>query len=115
MSFQALYRKYRPQRFGELVGQDHITTALRNAVRDDPDRVTQALEDPAFVAWFSDARPHDELKRFPPGYPQDHPLARPQLFHQALFNESHEDVLIDRRVKGAGSQNSPVVHGRNGA
>src|SRR6478609_7844654 len=35
MSFQALYRKYRPQRFGELVGQDHITTALRNAVRDD--------------------------------------------------------------------------------
>ena len=34
MSFQALYRKYRPQRFGELVGQDHITVALRNAVRD---------------------------------------------------------------------------------
>ena len=34
MSFQALYRKYRPQRFGELVGQEHITTALRNAVRD---------------------------------------------------------------------------------
>ena len=35
MSFQALYRKYRPQRFGELVGQEHITIALRNAVRDD--------------------------------------------------------------------------------
>ncbi len=35
MSFQALYRKYRPQRFGELVGQDHITTALRTAVRED--------------------------------------------------------------------------------
>ena len=34
MSFQALYRKYRPQRFGELVGQEHITTALQNAVRD---------------------------------------------------------------------------------
>ena len=34
MPFQALYRKYRPQRFDELVGQDHITTALRNAVRD---------------------------------------------------------------------------------
>jgi DNA polymerase-3 subunit gamma/tau len=34
MSFQALYRKYRPQRFGELVGQEHVTTALRNAVRD---------------------------------------------------------------------------------
>ena len=35
MSFQALYRKYRPQRFGELVGQEHITSALRNAVRED--------------------------------------------------------------------------------
>ena len=34
MSFQALYRKYRPQRFGELVGQDHVTSALQNAVRD---------------------------------------------------------------------------------
>ncbi|MGZ4675086.1 MAG: DNA polymerase III subunit gamma/tau [Acidimicrobiia bacterium] len=34
MSFQALYRKYRPQRFGELVGQEHITNALRNAVRE---------------------------------------------------------------------------------
>ena len=34
MSFQALYRKYRPQRFGELVGQEHVTSALQNAVRD---------------------------------------------------------------------------------
>lgn len=34
MAYQALYRKYRPQRFGELVGQDHVTVALRNAVRD---------------------------------------------------------------------------------
>jgi DNA polymerase-3 subunit gamma/tau len=32
---QSLYRKYRPQRFDELVGQEHVTTALRNAVRDD--------------------------------------------------------------------------------
>jgi DNA polymerase-3 subunit gamma/tau len=31
----SLYRKYRPQRFSELVGQDHVTTALRNAVTDD--------------------------------------------------------------------------------
>jgi DNA polymerase-3 subunit gamma/tau len=30
-----LYRKYRPQRFSELVGQDHVRTALQNAVRDD--------------------------------------------------------------------------------
>lgn len=35
MAYQSLYRKYRPQRFAELVGQDHVSTALRNAVRDD--------------------------------------------------------------------------------
>jgi DNA polymerase III subunit gamma/tau len=34
VTFQSLYRKHRPQRFGELVGQDHVTTALRNAVRE---------------------------------------------------------------------------------
>jgi DNA polymerase III subunit gamma/tau len=31
----SLYRKYRPQKFAELVGQDHVTTALRHAVVDD--------------------------------------------------------------------------------
>jgi DNA polymerase III subunit gamma/tau len=31
----SLYRKYRPQRFAELVGQEHVTIALRNAVRED--------------------------------------------------------------------------------
>ncbi|MFN8034648.1 MAG: DNA polymerase III subunit gamma/tau [Acidimicrobiia bacterium] len=35
MSYQSLYRKYRPQRFDELVGQEHVVGALRNAVRDD--------------------------------------------------------------------------------
>ncbi len=34
MTFQSLYRKHRPQRFGELVGQEHVTSALRNAVRE---------------------------------------------------------------------------------
>ncbi len=34
MAFQSLYRKYRPQRFDELVGQEHVSTALRNAVRE---------------------------------------------------------------------------------
>jgi DNA polymerase-3 subunit gamma/tau len=33
--YQSLYRRYRPQRFAEVRGQDHITTALRNAVRAD--------------------------------------------------------------------------------
>ena len=33
-TFQSLYRRYRPQRFDEVRGQDHVTRALRNAVRD---------------------------------------------------------------------------------
>ncbi len=32
--FQSLYRKYRSQTFTELVGQEHVTLALRNAVRE---------------------------------------------------------------------------------
>src|SRR3954468_5253083 len=35
MVFQSLYRRYRPRRFSEMRGQDHIKLALRNAVRDD--------------------------------------------------------------------------------
>ncbi len=35
MAYQSLYRKYRPQRFAELVGQEHVTSALRNAVREE--------------------------------------------------------------------------------
>src|SRR5438270_714896 len=34
MAFQSLYRKHRPQTFSELVGQDAVSTALRNAVRE---------------------------------------------------------------------------------
>jgi DNA polymerase-3 subunit gamma/tau len=30
-----LYRKYRPQRFGEIVGQQHVIAALRNSIRED--------------------------------------------------------------------------------
>src|SRR6478609_3111888 len=34
VAYQSLYRKYRPQRFSELVGQEHVRTALQNSVRD---------------------------------------------------------------------------------
>jgi DNA polymerase-3 subunit gamma/tau len=34
-AYQSLYRRYRPQRFEEVRGQEHVTRALRNAVRDD--------------------------------------------------------------------------------
>ena len=32
MNYQALYRKYRPQRFEDVVGQDHVTTTLAREV-----------------------------------------------------------------------------------
>ena len=35
VSYQSLYRRFRPSRFAEVRGQDHITVALRNAVRTD--------------------------------------------------------------------------------
>jgi DNA polymerase-3 subunit gamma/tau len=40
MAYQSLYRRYRPQRFSELRGQDHVSRTLRNAVREA--RVTHA-------------------------------------------------------------------------
>ena len=33
MPYQSLYRRYRPQRFEEVRGQDHVVRTLRNAVR----------------------------------------------------------------------------------
>ena len=34
MAFQSLYRRYRPGRFSEIKGQDHVKLALQNAVRE---------------------------------------------------------------------------------
>ena len=33
MAYQALYRKYRPQTFSDVCGQEHITTTLKNQVK----------------------------------------------------------------------------------
>ncbi|MGI9604704.1 MAG: DNA polymerase III subunit gamma/tau, partial [Acidimicrobiales bacterium] len=35
MAYQSLYRRYRPQTFSQMRGQEHVVKALRNAVRDD--------------------------------------------------------------------------------
>jgi len=34
MAYQSLYRRYRPQRFAEVKGQEHVTRTLLNAVRE---------------------------------------------------------------------------------
>lgn len=40
MGYVSLYRKWRPQTFEEVVGQEHITTTLKNAIK--KDRVSHA-------------------------------------------------------------------------
>src|SRR6201997_64688 len=32
MSYQVLARKYRPQKFSDVIGQDHVTRTLKNAI-----------------------------------------------------------------------------------
>src|SRR5205814_9878417 len=32
MSYQVIARKYRPQKFSDVVGQEHVTQTLRNAI-----------------------------------------------------------------------------------
>src|ERR1051326_391851 len=32
MSYQVLARKYRPQKFSEVIGQEHVTHTLKNAI-----------------------------------------------------------------------------------
>lgn len=34
MSYRALYRKYRPSRFSDVIGQEHIVTILKNELKD---------------------------------------------------------------------------------
>ena len=81
--------------------------AFRAAVLADPEGVRAALEEPAFVAWFDEgAKPHDELKRFPPGYPQDHPLAHMFRWKDVVFGRRLDDAevlspeLPDRLAEG---------------
>jgi uncharacterized protein (TIGR02453 family) len=81
--------------------------AFRAAVLARPDEVQEAFETPAFVSWFGGgARPHDELKRFPPGYPQDHRLAHMFRWKDVVFGRSLSDAevlspdLPDRLAEG---------------
>jgi DNA polymerase-3 subunit gamma/tau len=54
--FQSLYRRYRPQRFSEVRGQDHVTAALRNAVRDGTVAHAYLLSGPRGTGKTSSAR-----------------------------------------------------------
>lgn len=69
--------------------------AFRAQVLAEPARVRAALEDPAFVATFGNAHGDQELKRVPPGYPADHPLADLLRWKDVVFGRrlSDKDVL----------------------
>ena len=69
--------------------------ALRRTVLEDPDAVRAALEDPGFAAVFGSARTHEELKRVPPGYPADHPMANIFRWKDLVFSRrlADEEVL----------------------
>jgi uncharacterized protein (TIGR02453 family) len=66
--------------------------ALRRAIVEAPDRVREAVEEPAFVACFGGVHTHESLKRIPAGYPQDHPMA--DMFRW-------KDVVFGRRLSDA--------------
>lgn len=38
MSYLALYRRYRPQTFDEMVGQDFVVTTLKNQIKAGTDK-----------------------------------------------------------------------------
>jgi uncharacterized protein (TIGR02453 family) len=68
--------------------------AFRSAILDDPDRVRAALEDPGFLAEFGPVHSHDALKRIPPGYPPDHPMAEMFRYKDVIFGHQLSDDEI---------------------
>lgn len=65
--------------------------ALRRAVVEEPDRVLAAIEDPGFLATFGPVSSHETLKRVPPGYPADHPLADLLRYKDLTFGRGLTD------------------------
>ena len=45
MSYTALYRKFRPDRFEDVKGQDHIVTTLKNQIKADRYRYKRNRKD----------------------------------------------------------------------
>jgi uncharacterized protein (TIGR02453 family) len=66
-----------------------VLDAFRQRILDDEPGVRRALEDRAFVAEFGPVDSHESLKRVPPGYPADHPMA--DLFR-------YKDLVFGRRL-----------------
>ena len=80
--------------------------AFRSMVRDDPERVRAAIEESGFKAWWTEIRSHEELKRIPPGYPPEHPMAHMFRWKDVVFGRrlADDEVLSpdlpDRLAEG---------------
>ena len=91
---------------GSWMSEKARLDALRRAIVGSPDRVREAIEDPAFVAWFGGVHTSTALKRIPPGYPADHPMAEMFRWKDVTFGRrlSDEEVcapdLPDRLAEG---------------
>jgi uncharacterized protein (TIGR02453 family) len=68
--------------------------AFRRTIVDAPDRVREAFEVPAFVAWFGEVHGHDSLKRVPAGYPHDHPMADMFRWKNIIFGRRLSDAEV---------------------
>jgi conserved hypothetical protein TIGR02453 len=69
--------------------------AFRRAIVDEPDRVRAALEDPGFVAAFGSISAFEHLRRVPPGFPADGPMADILRYKDVIFMRhlSDDEVL----------------------
>ena len=69
-----------------------LIDAWRRAVVDRNEEVHEAIDDPAFLAFFGPVNGHEQLRRVPPGFPPDHPDE-----HLIRF----KDVVFGRRLSDA--------------
>lgn len=71
-----------------------VLDAFRQRILDDEAGVRGALEDPAFIAEFGPVNSHEALKRVPPGYPPDHPMADLLRYKDVVFGRRLSDAEI---------------------
>ena len=68
--------------------------AFRQRLLDEPDAVRAALEEPGFVARFGSIVSHEQLKRVPPGFPADHPMADLARHKDLVFGHPLSDADV---------------------
>ena len=68
--------------------------AFRQAMLDDERGVRAALEDQAFLAEFGPVESHESLKRVPPGFPADHPMADMARWKDVVFGRRLSDEEV---------------------